>query len=312
MFIRSLPAAVLYTIGASLARRAHDHSVPRERAAVARDARERRQRSAACAHSGNPTRLRSCAAARPRVATHDLARRACDIRRLAWSGAADRLQPVPKRGHTAVPDRDRDSRRRESRGNGPGVAIRRGGAREDVRRSGTGSRTSVAAIRSIYYNVTPRETRANVAEVFTELKRIRPARKPGAARLELRAVFDQYPAARITVKEFENGPPIAAPIAIRVTGPELDTAARARCGGRGIDARHPGYARRAQPGAVAAHGSRPRHRHRQSRASRRAARRERIARCASRSRASRRAATARPTATSTTSPCVCQWTAGKR
>ena len=72
----------------------------------------------------------------------------------------------------------------------------------------------------IYYNVTPRETRANVAEVFTELKEFDPHTSP-ALLDELRAVFDQYPAARITLKEFENGPPIAAPIAIRVTGPEL-------------------------------------------------------------------------------------------
>lgn len=74
----------------------------------------------------------------------------------------------------------------------------------------------------IYYNVTPRETRANVAEAFVELERFDPAATP-ALLDELRAVFDGYPGARITVKTFENGPPIAAPIAIRVTGPEVQT-----------------------------------------------------------------------------------------
>jgi multidrug efflux pump subunit AcrB len=73
----------------------------------------------------------------------------------------------------------------------------------------------------IYYNVTPRETRANVADVFVELESFDPHESP-ALLDELRAAFDAYPGARITVKSFENGPPIAAPIAIRVTGPELE------------------------------------------------------------------------------------------
>ncbi len=73
----------------------------------------------------------------------------------------------------------------------------------------------------IYYNVTPRETRANVAEVFAELDSFDPRASP-ALLDSLRAEFDRYPGARITVKTFENGPPIAAPIAIRVTGPELE------------------------------------------------------------------------------------------
>ncbi|MEI6467170.1 MAG: Gfo/Idh/MocA family oxidoreductase, partial [Verrucomicrobiota bacterium] len=36
------------------------------------------------------------------------------------------------------------------------------------------------------------------------------------------AEFADYPEALIVVKAFENGPPIAAPIALRLTGPELD------------------------------------------------------------------------------------------
>jgi multidrug efflux pump subunit AcrB len=39
----------------------------------------------------------------------------------------------------------------------------------------------------------------------------------------LRAKLAAYPAARIELREFENGPPIDAPIAIRVHGPDLDT-----------------------------------------------------------------------------------------
>jgi len=73
----------------------------------------------------------------------------------------------------------------------------------------------------IYYNVTPRETRANVAQVLVELSSYDTRSTPKLLD-ELRAKFNAYPAARITVKNFENGPQIAAPIAIRVSGPDLD------------------------------------------------------------------------------------------
>jgi multidrug efflux pump subunit AcrB len=39
----------------------------------------------------------------------------------------------------------------------------------------------------------------------------------------LRQQFDRYVGARIEVKEFENGPPIDAPIALRISGENLDT-----------------------------------------------------------------------------------------
>ncbi|HEX7418046.1 MAG TPA: efflux RND transporter permease subunit, partial [Steroidobacteraceae bacterium] len=38
----------------------------------------------------------------------------------------------------------------------------------------------------------------------------------------LRGQFDRYPGARIYVKEFVQGPPISAPIAVRVLGPDLE------------------------------------------------------------------------------------------
>jgi multidrug efflux pump subunit AcrB len=39
----------------------------------------------------------------------------------------------------------------------------------------------------------------------------------------LRVQLAGYPGARIELKEFENGPPVAAPIELRVVGPDLDT-----------------------------------------------------------------------------------------
>ncbi|TAK52457.1 MAG: efflux RND transporter permease subunit [Gammaproteobacteria bacterium] len=74
----------------------------------------------------------------------------------------------------------------------------------------------------VYYNIMPRSFAPNLAEVFAEVHAHDPGRTP-ALLDELRAVFAGYPAARITVLQFANGPPIAAPIEIRVIGPDLGT-----------------------------------------------------------------------------------------
>lgn len=73
----------------------------------------------------------------------------------------------------------------------------------------------------IYYNVFPHENAANYAEVFVQLQRYNPQTTP-ALLDTLRREFDALPGAEIIVKEFENGPPIEAPIALRVVGPDLD------------------------------------------------------------------------------------------
>ena len=74
----------------------------------------------------------------------------------------------------------------------------------------------------IYYNVIPGSERPNVAELFVILDHYDPRRTP--AMLDtLRRRFDRYPNARIQVREFENGPPIEAPIELRLTGENLDT-----------------------------------------------------------------------------------------
>lgn len=73
----------------------------------------------------------------------------------------------------------------------------------------------------IFYNVFPRETRANIGELFAELHGYDSEATP-AFYARLRRQFADYPGARIIVKPFENGPPIDAPIAIRIIGPEID------------------------------------------------------------------------------------------
>ncbi|MEO8223186.1 MAG: efflux RND transporter permease subunit [Gammaproteobacteria bacterium] len=74
----------------------------------------------------------------------------------------------------------------------------------------------------IYYNQLPREDAANYAEVFVQLKTYSTRGTP--RRLEqLRQDLATYPNARIYVEEFTNGPPITAPIAVRVVGSDLKT-----------------------------------------------------------------------------------------
>jgi multidrug efflux pump subunit AcrB len=73
----------------------------------------------------------------------------------------------------------------------------------------------------VYYNVTQRELATNIADAFVMLKDYDSHRTPQMLD-EWRATFDQYPGAKILVKAMENGPPLDAPIAIRVKGPEVE------------------------------------------------------------------------------------------
>jgi multidrug efflux pump subunit AcrB len=73
----------------------------------------------------------------------------------------------------------------------------------------------------VYYNVAAHADSLNYAEVFVQLKEYSTRHTPGRLD-ELRAQLARYPSAHIYVKEFVNGPAIAAPIAIRVIGPDLD------------------------------------------------------------------------------------------
>lgn len=74
----------------------------------------------------------------------------------------------------------------------------------------------------IYYNVISRPEAANRGQLFVLLHAYDAERTPRALD-SLRAQLAEYPGARIELKEFENGPPIEAPIALRVEGPNLDT-----------------------------------------------------------------------------------------
>ena len=76
----------------------------------------------------------------------------------------------------------------------------------------------------IYYNEFPEQQAASFAELFCELTDFQPKTSP--ALLErLRRQLGGIPGARIVLKEFENGPPIDSPVAIRLVGEDLDTLA---------------------------------------------------------------------------------------
>jgi multidrug efflux pump subunit AcrB len=74
----------------------------------------------------------------------------------------------------------------------------------------------------IYYNVLPRRDNPAVGQLFVVLEHYDQKQTP-ALLDSLRAELAAYPAAKIELREFENGPPIDAPIAMRVHGPDLDT-----------------------------------------------------------------------------------------
>ncbi|MFT3906598.1 MAG: efflux RND transporter permease subunit [Steroidobacteraceae bacterium] len=73
----------------------------------------------------------------------------------------------------------------------------------------------------IYYNHVVRNDASNYAEVFVQLKSYSTRGTPRQLDA-LRTRLQAYPGARIYVKEFVNGPPISAPIAVRLVGPDLD------------------------------------------------------------------------------------------
>ncbi|MGH8178716.1 MAG: efflux RND transporter permease subunit [Steroidobacter sp.] len=74
----------------------------------------------------------------------------------------------------------------------------------------------------IYYNEIGSEGASNFGDVFVKLKTYDTTDTPRLLD-DLRQQLKQYPNARIYVREFQNGPPITAPIAIRVVGSDLDT-----------------------------------------------------------------------------------------
>ncbi|RYD88141.1 MAG: efflux RND transporter permease subunit, partial [Sphingobacteriales bacterium] len=74
----------------------------------------------------------------------------------------------------------------------------------------------------IYYNVSSHKDAANYAQVFIRLQEMDIDELQGVIE-KYRTVFNSYSGAKIEVKQFEQGPSVEAPIAIRLFGDNLDS-----------------------------------------------------------------------------------------
>lgn len=75
----------------------------------------------------------------------------------------------------------------------------------------------------IYYNEIPENEKADFAQIYVQLKKDMNAKEKRKMILKLREQFNAMAGARIEVKDFEQGPPVEAPVAIRIVGDDLDT-----------------------------------------------------------------------------------------
>jgi multidrug efflux pump subunit AcrB len=75
----------------------------------------------------------------------------------------------------------------------------------------------------VYYNVIQENERTDFAQTFVQLHSNTSPEKKITIINALRDEFKNYPGARIEVKNFEQGPPVVAPIEVRLFGENLDT-----------------------------------------------------------------------------------------
>lgn len=75
----------------------------------------------------------------------------------------------------------------------------------------------------IYYNVIPENERTDYTQIFVQLQEETSSEDKLALIEELRTRWTPYPGAKVEVKNFEQGPPINAPVEVRLFGDNLDT-----------------------------------------------------------------------------------------
>jgi multidrug efflux pump subunit AcrB len=78
----------------------------------------------------------------------------------------------------------------------------------------------------IYYNVIPENERSDFAQLFVQLKPDTDSKTKARITEQLRSNFTGYAAAKIEVKNFEQGPPVVAPVEVRLAGDNLDSLRR--------------------------------------------------------------------------------------
>lgn len=75
----------------------------------------------------------------------------------------------------------------------------------------------------IYYNVMQENARADFAQIFVQLNEHTGSEKKLALIEDLRKKWSPYLGATVEVKNFEQGPPVLAPVEVRLFGDNLDT-----------------------------------------------------------------------------------------
>lgn len=75
----------------------------------------------------------------------------------------------------------------------------------------------------IYYNVPQQEEKFDFAQIFIQLSSDEKPKVKEALIQKLRDQFALFPFAKVEIKDFEQGPPIEAPISIRIFGDHLDS-----------------------------------------------------------------------------------------
>lgn len=92
----------------------------------------------------------------------------------------------------------------------------------------------------IYYNVPQKEEKLDFAQIFVQLAEDTEPLNKKVIINQLREKFAQFPYAQIEVNDFEQGPPIEAPISIRIFGDNLDTLRQLSFKVEHILSQHPG------------------------------------------------------------------------
>ena len=75
----------------------------------------------------------------------------------------------------------------------------------------------------VYYNVLQRNEQANFAQIFVQLDPDVHTAEKEHLMAELREKWTPYDGAKIEVKDFEQGPPVTAPVVVRLYGDNLDS-----------------------------------------------------------------------------------------
>lgn len=75
----------------------------------------------------------------------------------------------------------------------------------------------------IYYNILPENDRSDFAQLFVQLDDNTSPEKKLQLIQKLQQRWTRYPGAKVEVKNFEQGPPVVAPVEVRIFGDNLDT-----------------------------------------------------------------------------------------